>query len=56
MTDLQKRAMALLIWLLCIAASFIWIDRPVAFLVHNELEGYRAIFDFFARLLRVAIA
>jgi hypothetical protein len=45
--------MALLIWLLCIAASFSWIDRPVAFLVHNELEGYRAIFDFSARLPKV---
>ena len=53
MTDLQKWAMALLIWLLCITASFLWIDRPVAFLVHTELEGYRAIFDVTARLPKV---
>jgi membrane-associated phospholipid phosphatase len=53
MTDLQKRAMLLLIWLSCITASFLWIDRPVALLVHDELEGYRAVFDVAARLPKV---
>ena len=53
MTDRQKWAVALFVWLLCIAASFLWIDRPVALLVHAKLEGYRAIFDAAARLPKV---
>lgn len=53
MTDRQKWAAILLIWLICIIASFLWIDRPVALLVHDKLEGYRAIFDVGARLPKV---
>jgi len=53
MTDLQKWAMVLLIWLLCITASFLWIDRPAALLVHNELGSYRAIFAVTAPLPKV---
>jgi hypothetical protein len=53
MTDRQKWAMVLLIWLLCIAASFLWIDRPVALLVYDKLGSYRAIFDAAARLPKV---
>ena len=50
MADLQKWAMVLLVWLFCITASFLWIDRPVALFVHNELAGHRAIFDLAASL------
>src|SRR5262245_8784576 len=53
MMDRQKWAIALLIWLLCITASFLWVDRPVALFVHDELEGYRNIFDVAARLPKV---
>jgi hypothetical protein len=53
MANLQKWAMVLLIWLFCITASFLWVDRPVALLVHYELEGYRAMLDVAARLLKV---
>jgi hypothetical protein len=44
MTDRQKWGTVLL-WLLFIAASFLWIDRPIAFFMHDKLEDYRAIFD-----------
>jgi membrane-associated phospholipid phosphatase len=53
MTDRQKWGTVLLIWLLLIAASFLWIDRPVALFIHDKLEGYRAIFDLAARLPKV---
>jgi len=53
MSDRQKWALALLISLLCTAAAYFWIDRPVALLMHNELAGYRAIFDAAARLPKV---
>jgi len=35
---------------LCITVSYYWIDRPVAYFVHNELRGYRDIFDVATRL------
>jgi len=36
--------------MLCITVSYYWIDRPVAYFVHNELRGYRDIFDVATRL------
>jgi len=44
---------ALLICGLCIALSYFWIDRPVAYFIHQELSGYRGIFDLAARLPKV---
>ena len=49
-TGLRKWAIALTICVLCITVSYYWIDRPVAYFVHNELRGYRDIFDVATRL------
>ena len=54
MTDLlTKWAAALLICGLCIALSYFWIDRPVAYFIHRELSGYRGIFDVAGRLPKI---
>jgi membrane-associated phospholipid phosphatase len=50
LTGIRKWAVVLSICALCITVSYYWIDRPVAYLVHNELRGYRGIFDVAARL------
>jgi membrane-associated phospholipid phosphatase len=43
-------AAALLICGVLVVISYFWIDRPVAYFVHDELSDYRAIFDLPARL------
>jgi membrane-associated phospholipid phosphatase len=45
-----KWAVALLICGVCVAVSYLWIDRPVAYFVHNELLEWRGIFDVTTRL------
>src|SRR5262249_50147841 len=50
MTGLRKWAIALTICVLCITVSYYWVDRQVAYFVHNELRGYRDIFDVATRL------
>ena len=50
MTDLQKWTVALFICGFCVIVSYFWVDRPTAFFVHDELRGYRAIFDAASRL------
>jgi len=53
MTGLPKWTVALLIAGFCIAVSYLWIDRPIAYFVHDELRGYRTIFDVASRLPKV---
>jgi membrane-associated phospholipid phosphatase len=50
---LTKWVAALLICSLCIALSYFWIDQPVAYFAHQELRGYRGIFDAASRLPKV---
>lgn len=50
---LTKWVAALLICGLCIALSYFWIDRPVAYFIHQELPGYRGIFDIAGQLPKV---
>src|SRR5215211_3773861 len=53
MTDLLKWTIALLMCGLCITVSYLWIDRPIAYFTHDQLRGYRAIFDAASRLPKV---
>jgi hypothetical protein len=43
-------AAALLICGVLVIILYFWIDRSIAYFVHDELSDYRAIFDLPARL------
>ena len=36
-----------------VTASYLWIDRPVSYFVHDQLRAYRTIFDLVGRLPKV---
>ncbi len=36
-----------------VAISYVFIDQPVAYFVHDHLAGYRTVFDLFSRLPKV---
>jgi hypothetical protein len=46
-------AAGLLICGVLVIILYYWIDRPVAYFVHDELSDYRAIFDLPARLPKI---
>jgi membrane-associated phospholipid phosphatase len=46
-------AASLLICGVLVIILYFWIDRPVAYFVHDELGDYRAIFDLPARLPKI---
>src|SRR5262245_11141735 len=53
MSAIAKWTAALLICGACVTVSYFFVDRPFAYFVHDELRGYRAIFDLFGRLPKV---
>ena len=50
MNDLAKWTVGLFICGIGVTVAYIWIDRPIAYFVHDELRGYRTIFDLAGRL------
>src|SRR5215218_8098555 len=36
-----------------VSASYLWLDRPVSYFVHDQLRAYRNIFDLAGRLPKV---
>ena len=53
MSAIAKWTAALLICGVCVAISYFFVDRPLAYFAHDELRGYRAIFDLVGRLPNV---
>jgi membrane-associated phospholipid phosphatase len=53
MSAAAKWSVALLICGACITFSYFVVDRPFAYFAHDELRGYRAIFDLVGRLPKV---
>src|SRR5262249_17319792 len=45
-----KWAIVVVTCILVIAAAYLWIDRPVAYFVHDQLRPYRTMFDAASRL------
>jgi membrane-associated phospholipid phosphatase len=53
MRGFAEWAAGLLICGVLVIILYYWIDRPVAYFVHDELSDYRAIFDLPAQLLKI---
>ena len=53
MSALAKWIIALSICGACVAISYFFVDRPIAYFAHDELRGYRAIFNLAGRLPNV---
>src|SRR5215470_6150557 len=53
MSAMAKWIIALLICGACVTISYIFVDRPFAYFAHDQLRGYRAIFDLVGRLPNV---
>lgn len=50
MSAVTRWTIGLLICGVTVTVSYLWIDRPTSFFVHDELRAYRAIFDLAGRL------
>jgi len=53
MSAAAKWSIALLICGALIVISYFFVDRPFAYFAHDELQGYRALFDLVGRLPNV---
>ena len=53
MSAVAKWIIALSICGACATISYFFVDRPIAYFAHDELHGYRAIFDLAGRLPNV---
>jgi membrane-associated phospholipid phosphatase len=51
--NLTKWVTALLICGFVAVLCYFWIDRPASYFMHQELAGYRGIFDLLSRLPKV---
>jgi len=53
MSAIARWIVALLICGACVAISYFFVDRPFAYFAHDELRGFRAVFDLVGRLPNV---